>query len=108
MMRLRLIMIRVAAPPRVASSIYPLSLIPSYQISILLNLGLSCDTTSRICGDSAALRVCFELQQIPQIPIEILENGDRAIAFLFGLPDKHDSPALVQVEVPPEVIRMEE
>ena len=47
-----------------------------------------------------------ELQQIPQIAVKVLEDGDGTVRFLLRLPNKYDSLCLIRAEIAPEVIGM--
>jgi hypothetical protein len=47
-----------------------------------------------------------ELQQIPQIAIQVLEDCDGTVWSLLRLPNKDDALGLVRAEIAPEVIGM--
>src|SRR5258705_3370467 len=49
---------------------------------------------------------CLELglQQVPQVAVQVLEDGNRSMAFLRRLTDKNHSHALVSVVVSAEVV----
>jgi hypothetical protein len=47
------------------------------------------------------------LNQIPQVSIKVLKDGDRAVAFFPWLPNKDDAFGLVGLKVTPKVVREE-
>jgi hypothetical protein len=47
------------------------------------------------------------LKQIPQVTIEILEDGNRPVALSHRLPDKDNTLGLIGMKVAPEVIGVE-
>jgi hypothetical protein len=49
----------------------------------------------------------FQLQQVPQISVEILEYRDGSVALLLGLAHEDDTSFTVRAEVAPEVVSME-
>lgn len=51
-------------------------------------------------------RSSLQLQQIPQISVEVLEHSYGAVGFLFRLSNEYDAAFLVAPEIPPEVIGM--
>jgi hypothetical protein len=58
-------------------------------------------------GNRAYIRLScswLELQQIPQIAIEILKYGHRAVAFLDRFAHKDHAFALIHVEIAPKII----
>lgn len=52
--------------------------------------------------------VRVELKQIPEIAIEVFEDGDHSIGLLFGFPDEVDAFGDHLVVIPPEVIGAQE
>ena len=47
------------------------------------------------------------MHQVPEIAVEILEHGDRPVALFRWLAHENDTPAFVDVEIAPEVVRVE-
>jgi hypothetical protein len=50
------------------------------------------------------LPLLLELQQVPQVAVEVPEDSDRAVAFFDRLAYKDYAFALVRVEIAPKII----
>ena len=49
-----------------------------------------------------------QLQQIPKVTIEVLEDRDRAVGFVGRWPHKDHAPVLVRMVITPEILRVQE
>lgn len=50
------------------------------------------------------LSIFVWLQQVPQVAIQVLKNGNCPIYFFFGRPHKFDIPSSHLFVIPPEVV----
>ena len=75
----------------------------AHHLSVSSSLSLERSGIATIGRD-----VGIGLNKIPQVAIEIPEDGNRALAFCLWLPDKDDAPGLVGVKVAPEIVGVEE
>ena len=50
----------------------------------------------------------IELQQIPQVAVQVFEHGDGAVTFFCGIADKDHALAREFPIIPPEVVGLEE
>lgn len=57
---------------------------------------------------SLVVLVGGRLYQIPQVSVEVLEDRDGAVGLGPGFPDENHPPVCVGVEVPPEVVGVQE
>ena len=60
-----------------------------------------------LSGSPGDWMVVIEFQQVPQIPIQVFKNSDRAIRFFLRLSDKLYSPGNHLVVVSPKIISLE-
>ena len=55
-----------------------------------------------------ALRILSGLNQVPEISIQVFEDGDSAVGLFFGLADEFDLVCLEGLVIAPEVVGVEE
>lgn len=48
------------------------------------------------------------LHQIPEVPVEVFEDGDGAVGLLGGRADEADAASKVRLMVAPETVRLQE